>query len=811
MKQETKSHDEQITQKLYNDYQTFKNQIFDFLVSGNPQHDKLTLFKKSQKLLGRFLFILFAEDGGLIPPNAINKIIIDWQMLNQLKVKTSLYERFVLFFGHLDKGEKYDDWGIIPAYNGGLFRYDEILDHPDLKLPDGLLRNNLPVLSNYDFSSEVDVNILGHIFEHSLSEIEELTAKLQCETVDKTKSKRKKDGIFYTPRYITKYIVENTVGKLCKEKKIELQINNLLIDESFYHKNNRLNSKGKELFEILQNYKNWLLTLKILDPACGSGAFLNATLDFLIAKHKEIDNLISELTGDKMRMFDTDKQILENNIFGVDINEESVEIAKLSLWLRTAKCSRILSDLSGNIKCGNSLINDQEIAGGKVFDWNIEFKEIMENSGFDIVIGNPPYVNIANIQDKKERKFYQKNYVTVKNKSDLYNIFVEKSYYLLKKNGLLSFIFPNSWLGTDSFSEFRKFLINKTKVIELVKLPPDVFKDAVVTPIIIIFNKEIVENNLINLKELKNGVFETYNYYLSYDRIKKFDSCTFSFSPEIKINAETVKLGNIAKFSLGIKTSDDKRFILNKKIDDECYLMLRGRDISRYYHQQPKEFIWYKPELMMQRKGAGPRKLENFLKNKILFQGISGGNIISTYEEDNNLCNDAIHILYEIDSNFNLKYVLAILNSEFIRKWFLSAFSKVLGVKINQLQQIPIPVISKEAQQPFVEKANLMLLLNKELQEKTKKWIRNIQREFSLTNFSKKLQNWYKLSYAEFLKELEKQKIKLSLSRKAEWENYFCTESKEVKELSSKINETDNEINKMVNKLYELTPEESKL
>jgi type I restriction-modification system DNA methylase subunit len=133
------------------------------------------------------------------------------------------------------------------------------------------------------------------------------------------------------------------------------------------------------------------LQLKIPDPACGSGAFLNQALNFLIAEHQEIDNIIADLTNAMPKFYDTDKMILEKNIFGVDINEESVEIAQLSLWLRTAKKGRKLSNLSRNIKCGDSLIDDSAVAGDKAFDWNKEFQKIMGNGGFDVVIGNPPY------------------------------------------------------------------------------------------------------------------------------------------------------------------------------------------------------------------------------------------------------------------------------------------------------------------------------------------------------------------------------------------------------------------------------------
>ncbi|MCP4481842.1 MAG: N-6 DNA methylase, partial [bacterium] len=171
------------------------------------------------------------------------------------------------------------------------------------------------------------------------------------------------------------------IGKLCEEKRKELNIESIVLDEDYFFisKNKKqsikkLSEKGKALFETLEVYKDWLLSLKILDPACGSGAFLNEALNFLIKEHKSIDDIIAELTGDELRIFDTDKQILENNLFGVDINNESVEIAKLSLWLRTAQQGRKLSNLSNNIKCGNSLINDREVAGDKAFDWDVEFK-----------------------------------------------------------------------------------------------------------------------------------------------------------------------------------------------------------------------------------------------------------------------------------------------------------------------------------------------------------------------------------------------------------------------------------------------------
>jgi REP element-mobilizing transposase RayT len=252
-----------------------------------------------------------------------------------------------------------------------LFLPDAILD--SVKISSEMLNKHTKILTGYDFETEVDVNILGHIFENSLNEIEEVTAELEGEEIDRKKSKRKKDGVFYTPKYITKYIVENTVGKLCEEKRTGLEL-----DENEYLKSRKGRTKKKlqELDEKLTAYRDWLLSLTICDPACGSGAFLNQALDFLIREHRYIDELRAKMLDVPMVFTEVENSILENNIYGVDINEESVEIAKLSLWLRTAQKGRKLTTLSNNIKCGNSLIDDPEVAGEKAFDWYTEFPNI---------------------------------------------------------------------------------------------------------------------------------------------------------------------------------------------------------------------------------------------------------------------------------------------------------------------------------------------------------------------------------------------------------------------------------------------------
>ena len=369
------TNEDQITNALYKDYSNFKRDLFEDILKNNPTDDtdhKILLFKKTQKLLDRLLFIFFAEDRGLLPPNSIMLIIEQWEKLKELDEYQPFYNRLKKYFGYMNTGFQGKNYEVF-AYNGGLFKPDEILD--GLTISDDVLRNYCKKIADYDFASDVDVNILGHIFENSLTEIEEVTTRLSTmghAPLAQPLQKRKKDGVFYTPQYITKYIVENTVGKLCKEKKAELGID----DSEYFADKKRQMATKKTLIEKLDAYREWLLRISICDPACGSGAFLNAALNFLIAEHKLIDEMSAKVEGAAIVFPNIENSILENNLYGVDINEESVEIAKLSLWLRTAKPHRKLSSLNNNIKCGNSLIDDPTIAGEKAFCWEKEFPQV---------------------------------------------------------------------------------------------------------------------------------------------------------------------------------------------------------------------------------------------------------------------------------------------------------------------------------------------------------------------------------------------------------------------------------------------------
>jgi hypothetical protein len=327
---------EQITKRFYNDYKQRRLNLFEHLVETNPETNKHILVEKSQKILDRLIFVMFCEDGFLLPSN-IFKSTFNLGKSNRSRSEVKIWEQFQYLFEDIDKG-RYDVNPQINGFNGGLFAEDGELNSLIIKES---IWQDLIKLAEYDFQSDLNVNILGHIFEQSISDIEEIKNEIEGETTDKKKSKRKKDGIYYTPEYITDYIVNETVGGW-------------------------LNQESNALEQI-----------KILDPSGGSGAFPNQVHNFLTKKHVERANQKAVESG--LETFATidetqiDKSILKNNIFMVDLQPESVEIAKLSLWLKTAKKDQKLNNLDENVKCGNSLINDPEIAGEKAFDWENEF------------------------------------------------------------------------------------------------------------------------------------------------------------------------------------------------------------------------------------------------------------------------------------------------------------------------------------------------------------------------------------------------------------------------------------------------------
>ncbi len=1111
------SEEDTITKKLYKDYSLFKRELYQNLVELNPDTDELLLFKKSQKLLDRFLFLFFAEDRQLLPPNSVRAILKQWDDLKELDAYFPLYSRFKMYFGYLNTGHKGKHQDVF-AYNGGLFKPDEILD--TVEIDDELLYRHTLKLSDYDFASEVDVNILGHIFENSLNELDELKAELEGQVFDKTKSKRKKEGIVYTPKYITKYIVDNTVGKLCAEKKIELGI----VEEDYYTDKKRQKKTIQALAEKLNVYRNWLLQITICDPACGSGAFLNQALNFLIDEHRLIDEMQAKLFGDSLVLSDVEKSILENNLFGVDINEESVEIAKLSLWLRTAQPNRKLNDLSNNIKCGNSLIDDPAVAGEKAFDWEREFPqvyhkkvkkawhittathnsrysqrmfdnyvkhgepvwltpedelnithtvaEIVESDnlnilaynicgdhmhialvceeekvsaivgkiksmtaraaniaagrttrghapsadtpsadteptghapltrgetqtamwtqkffckeisskeqlyntiayiernrkkhglppldialslplplplplqdkgacplvnsslldsplldialpdialpdfalddsrlfrssivdssvldrsvvaipdfyprtvspahafrteykgGFDVVIGNPPYVQLQSMGEMSDI-LKRCGYKTFEKGADLYCIFTERGYQLLKNGGLQSFIMPNKWMLVAYGKPLRKFL-SETGLQQILNFGDIQFFQEATTYVCIFVTSKTAKPEMVKVLSLNRKIYHddfltevqqgSYNYSAA-----NFTEAEWSIQPyEDAVKLQKMKMKGIELKDLpisiyrGILTGYNDAFYIDEntrqnlikadpKSEEIIRPMVRGRDIEAYgitgfeyligtfptmkldietFPAIKEHLLSFGYDRLNQTGENGARKktsgkwyetqdsiayYREFSKPKIIYPNMTSV-FPFMYDESDLLSNDKSFILTALDDSVSLLFLTAVFNSSPAKLWIWYNCPELQGgtreVRKVYFEHFPVPKANYDQITTLEHLALNRIALNKSLQTLVTKFQRMLQRKFDLEELPAKLQNWHTLTYKEFIAELGKKKIKLTLAQEAEWEDYFRAEQAKALEIKNQIDSTDHEIDRMVYALYGLTDEE---
>ncbi|MDO4959648.1 MAG: N-6 DNA methylase [Prevotellaceae bacterium] len=863
IKNESLSNEEKVTAKLYKDYITFKRQLFGNILEKNTSEEgerstadwKILLFKKTQKLLDRLLFIFFAEDSGLLPPNSMVGIINNWKKLKELDVDIPLYDRIRQYFDYLDKGKP--EKGIF-AYNGGLFKTDEVLDK--LQIDDELLAEHTKRLSDYDFVSEVDVNILGHIFENSLNEIEEVTAKLQEGAEQPAVSKRKKDGVFYTPQYITRYIVHNTVGRLCNEKKTALGI----VEEDYFDDQKRQMKTKQTMLKRLTDYREWLLQITICDPACGSGAFLNAALRFLMEEHHRLDEMEASLTGSAIVFPNIENSILENNLYGVDINEESVEIARLALWLRTAKPNRKLTSLNNNIKCGNSLISDPAIAGDKAFDWGKEFPLVFAKGGFDVVIGNPPYVQLQSLGEMSD-KYAQCGYEVYNKSADLYCLFTERGYTLLKDNGLLSFIMPNKWMLVAYGKELRRFLSN-TNLCQILNFGDIQFFEEAATYVCIFVTQKADRNNDVlalsmNQKTYKGDFDNEVHAQIDTYPAGLFSEKEWSIQPRIHMNIlQKMKSGTALKdlpldIYRGILTGFNDAFFIDNELygslvkadtknEDIIKPLLRGRDISAWYSSSDDKYLinfhngipskGIKPliiddypsikehldkyiDKLSKRydKGSTAYNLRNcdyfeeFSKPKIIYPNMTA-TFPFAYDADGHFGNDKTFIITSKDESIELKFLTCVFNSKLCKLWIWYNCPELNGgareIRKVYFENFPIPTCSN--QHPLIDLADNMLPLTADLQKKRSRFVRRLRENLGLEKVTTALSEFDSLTFADFLKELKKQKIKLTLSQQDEWEEYFEESKAKCQELSAKLTKTDAEINAKVYELYGLTDEE---
>ena len=840
--------DTNISKKFYTEYKQYRSSLFNHIKENNPNLDELTILSKSQKILDRIIFICFCEDMGLLPYKVFKTILEETKNSRFDRRDTKLWERLKVVFDAIDNGYPEEH---INQFNGGLFKADEIIDN--LIIKDALLENIVSI-EKYDFSSDLNVNILGHIFEQSISDLEEIKASFDGIETDKKKGKRKKDGIFYTPEYITKYIVNEAVGGWLETKKQELGFYELpnITEEEWVKirlgKIQKNNKKVKTHLDFWLKYREVLDNIKVLDPACGSGSFLVQVFDYLKTQRKQVNEEIATFEGIQAELFNQDTHILSKNIYGVDLNAESVEITKLALWLKTANKNDKLTSLDNNIKCGNSLIDDKSI-DEKAFDWNVEFKDIMDNGGFDVIVGNPPYVSIELIPNK-DREYYKKTYNTFFKRSDLFSLFIELASIKLCKSGFVSFIVPSIILNNLSYQKIRDILLNNNRISKICYTGGGVFLDATVdTTILVIQNKDIKQIELVDARDFMNpnfsiveaDYFKKYNNTISIGSDSNDTICDKVFNPKYKT------IGDCFKVFQGIVTGNNDAFIfeneddaLNKGIDKELLKpFVLGRDIYKWgiknkerrilyidgnveIKEYPNTEKWLLPfkDTLNQRREAKKGVINWYAlqwsrdkndldtQEKILIQRTRNESlktrVVATL--DGQAVYGAESLLHIIPlKDFSLYSLLGILNSKYINYVFQKKFLNV-SIKGEYLKTLSIKYDSNIE---ILSKS--MLLNNKELQDLSNKFIGLLQGDFTDLTINTSLQEWYNLDWTNFMNLLKKQKIILNGALKDDWYDRFNRFKQQAVELKTIIEKTDKEIDTLVYQLYGLTDEEIKI
>jgi len=584
----------------------------DLVAKDIANNNKLNIYELNsvvQKFIDRIIFLRIAEDRG----------IESYETLRNAVKSPDTYSQLLKIFSRADE-----------KYNSSLFdlKKDELSTKIKIsdKTLDRILNNLYYPKSPYEFSV-IGVDILGSVYEQFLGKVIRLT-KGGNAVIEEKPEVKKAGGVYYTPQYIVDYIVKNTVGELVKDK------------------------TPKDVAR-----------LKIVDPACGSGSFLIGAYNYLlnwhhkyyvendIEKNLKAKKLFKDGEGNYFLSTQEKKNILLNNIHGVDIDPQAVEVTKLSLSLKMLEgensetintqyklfADRILPDLSSNIKCGNSLIGsdyysdkqisllgDEEIRKVNAFDWDKEFPLVFRYGGFDAVIGNPPYIRIQGLQeDSPEQVPYLKSkYESAKNGNiDIYVMFLEKALQIMNKTGLHGYILPHKFFQAD-FGENVRSLIAKDKSIRRVVSfkEKQIFENATTYTCLFFMKKQgadIIEySELDQQKNPEEYLKDLCFYNLESSTIYSNNKWNFS-NPDVtntlnKIRKQTNLLGDLVeKIFQGLATSADKIYVLkvleeyedkykvfSNQLQEELYIekgfvkkFLMGKDVHRYEDLMPKSVV----------------------------------------------------------------------------------------------------------------------------------------------------------------------------------------------------------------------------
>lgn len=495
----------------------------------NPQLSVRDLNYAVGKTIDRIIFLRMCEDRG----------VETYAQLRILLNGPSVYPRLVEIFHRADE-----------RYNSGLFHFEPEKDRPDepdtltpnLSIDDKVLKDIIKSLyypdSPYEFSV-MPSEILGQVYEQFLGKVIRLT-KGHKAVVEEKPEVKKAGGVYYTPKYIVDYIVEHTVGELLKDKQPAdvgpmLDVKMLDVTQSPERKRRVDPSRASRETDSQSGERKRPDCLCILDPACGSGSFLLGAYQTLLDWHlrwytdndpaswarKKTPPIFESGSRGWQLTIAEKKRILLNNIFGVDIDPQAVEVTKLSLLLRVLEGEsaetigrtlrlfheRALPDLANNIKCGNSLIgpdfynghqlemfDEEERYRINVFDWNTEFADIMRGDGFAAVIGNPPYVRMEAFSPVKG--YLREKYQSHEERADIYAYFLEKAVSLLGRTGRLGMIVSNKFIRAKYGRPLRQFIAQHAYLDTLADFAgAKVFRGATVRTVVVFLRKRTSQRN----------------------------------------------------------------------------------------------------------------------------------------------------------------------------------------------------------------------------------------------------------------------------------------------------------------------------
>lgn len=863
---QSRAEDRDITDSLYQDYKALRLNLLGAVQTASPAIAPLSAIAVAQKILDRVLFIAFAEDTGLLPRSTLSQAFITRDPYNPRPI----WDNFLGLFNAIDKGSEVLK---IPRYNGGLFRQDDTINA--LILPDAVCEG-FKALGEYDFASEVSVTVLGHIFEQSIADVERLQAQARGEETEEvratgTTGRRKRDGVVYTPDYIARFIVAETLGRHLEEAfeailRAHAKAGADLSDYSAI----QWRRKSAEL-EAWQAYRDRLKSLRIVDPACGSGVFLIMAFDFLKAELTRVNDKIKDLLpkaehyGDLLE-YVPDSDILTNNLFGVDVNVESVEIAKLSLWIKTARRGKVLDSLDTSLRVGDSLIEDSNFAYlDHAFTWETAFPDVFAEGGFDVVLGNPPYVRMEFLKTLKP--YLETRYEVVSDRADLYCYFYERGLRLLKPGGRLGFISSNTFFKTGSGKPLREYLLREATLEGVVDFGDlQIFEGVTTYPAILTMKRGAAPKGYELHFWRVDGLPET-NFQAAWEK-------SAGPYPQAALGAGSWELENPALRALrdkirtgrktlkdvygaplyGIKTGLNGAFVIDNatkerlcaedpKSADLLKPFLEGKDLKRWRTEPRGLWLIYIPQRRIKiddypaiRDWLLPFKpaLEARATKQEWFELQQAQEAYSPYFQPPKIVyghfqDQPIYSMETTGSYSNNKTyfipngtwdLLAVLNSKVIWFDFCSRTTAVRGgwreATAQHIEPLPMPSIAGAAKSELgrlAEQASQAAQRRLTLQTALARRIPDLCPPERVAKLTTRLQEWWTLpDFAAFRAEVKKVfKADIPLAERTAWEDWISRDRAEIARLSTEIAKNEAQINSIVYGLFDLTADEISL